>query len=81
MQVTVTNSTEEDLELHISWPGCSANKQSSKATSWAQKRKKEKKKESKIRTKKPTQSHSIFATRTGQFLRIFSSPARECEGG
>jgi hypothetical protein len=41
MQVTVTNSTEEDLELHISWPGCSANEQSSKATSWAQKRKKE----------------------------------------
>jgi hypothetical protein len=25
MQVTVTNSTEEDLELHISWPGCCEN--------------------------------------------------------
>jgi hypothetical protein len=40
----VTNSTEKDLELHISSPGCSASKQSSsKVAPWAPK--KEKKKE------------------------------------
>jgi hypothetical protein len=46
MQVTVTNSTEEDLELHISWPACS--KQSNPMG--APKREKETKKQSKIRT-------------------------------
>jgi hypothetical protein len=43
MQVTVTNSTEEDLELHISWPGCSASKQASKSTPWAHQKEKKKK--------------------------------------
>jgi len=79
MQVCVTNSTEEDLELHISWPGCSASKQSDPMGT--EKRKRKKKKQSKMRTQHPTQSPSIIATKTGQFLRICSSPARECEGG
>jgi hypothetical protein len=47
MQVTVTNSTEEDLKLHISWPSCSADKQSSKPTSWAPTKRKNPKSEQK----------------------------------
>jgi hypothetical protein len=83
MQACVTNSTEEDLELHISWPGCSASKQSSKQSGpmGTKKRKRKRNKQSKMRTQHPTQSPSIIATKTGQFLRICSSPAQECEGG
>jgi hypothetical protein len=77
MQACVTNSIEEDLELHISWPGFSASKQSSKQSgpTGTKKRKRKRKKQSKMRTQHPTQSPSIIATKTGQFLRICSSPA------
>jgi len=71
MQVTVTNSTEEDLELHISWPACSASKQASKQSNpmGAPKREKETKKQSKIRTQNPSQSHSIFANKNWPVLK------------
>jgi hypothetical protein len=42
MQVSVTNSTEEDLELHISWPSCSANKQTNLMGTQTKKEKKRK---------------------------------------
>jgi hypothetical protein len=45
------------------------------------KRKRKRNKQSKMRTQHPTQSPSIIATKTGQFLNTCSSPAEECEGG
>jgi hypothetical protein len=81
MQACVTNSIEEDLELHISWPGFSASKQSSKQSGPTGTKKRKRKKQSKMRTQHPTQSPSIIVTKIGQFLRICSSPAQECEGG
>jgi hypothetical protein len=71
MQVTVTNSTEEDLQLHIFWPGCSASKQANQphGRTKKRKRKKETKKQSKIRTQHPSQSHSIFANKNWPVLK------------
>jgi hypothetical protein len=71
--------------LNFTSPGpvaLQASNQASKASPWAPKKEKDqKKKQSKMRTQHPTQSPSINATKTGQFLRICSSPAQECEGG
>jgi hypothetical protein len=61
------HAIEEDLELHIFWPGCSASKQSSKQSGpmGTKKRKRKRNKQSKMRTQHPTQSPSIIATKTG----------------
>ncbi len=63
----------------LAWLLC---KQASKATPWAHQ--KEKKKQRNNPRSEHKTHHNLtqsLKTKTGQFLRICSSPTRECEGG
>jgi hypothetical protein len=60
MQACVTNSTEEDFELHISWPSCSASKQSSKQSDPMGTKKRKKKRKETIQDENTTPNTISF---------------------